>query len=183
MNNNGKIDDGDKTFIGRGYPKLMMGVSLTLGWLGFDFSTNFYGTFGNDVFNTTRQRYAGASGENFPKGVLSEAWHGEGTSNNIPRLFVNDLNQNYNRVSSFYVEDGSYFRCKMMQLGYTIPERLMKGMNLRVYVSAQNLFTITKYSGMDPERPQNDGDAISTGIDWASYPNPRTFLFGLDFKF
>lgn len=183
LNNNGKIDDGDKTFIGRGYPKLMMGVSLTLGWLGFDFSTNFYGTFGNDVFNTTRQRYAGASGENFPKGVLSEAWHGEGTSNNIPRLSVNDLNQNYNRVSSFYVEDGSYFRCKMMQLGYTIPERLMKGMNLRVYVSAQNLFTITKYSGMDPERPQNDGDAISTGIDWASYPNPRTFLFGLDFKF
>ncbi len=183
LNNNGELDDGDKTYIGRGYPKLMMGLTLTLGWRGWDFSTNFYGTFGNDVYNTNRQRYAGAGGENFPSGVLEKAWHGEGTSNNIPRLSVNDLNQNYNRVSSFYVEDGSYFRCKMMQLGYTLPKRIMKGMNLRLYVSAQNLFTITKYSGMDPERPQNDGDAIATGIDWASYPNPRTFLFGLDFKF
>ncbi len=71
----------------------------------------------------------------------------------------------------------------MMQLGYTIPEKLLRGMKLRVYVSAQNLFTISRYSGMDPERPQNDGGAIDTGIDWTSYPNPRTFLFGVDFKF
>ncbi len=116
-------------------------------------------------------------------GVINKAWHGEGTSNDIPRLSVNDLNQNYNRVSSFYVEDGSYLRCKMMQVGYTLPKKLMRGTSLRLYVSAQNLFTITKYSGMDPERPQNDGGAIATGIDWTSYPNPRTFLFGVDFKF
>ena len=96
---------------------------------------------------------------------------------------MNDANQNYNRVSSFYVEDGSYFRCKMMQLGYTIPKNLMGNTSLRVYVSAQNLFTITKYKGLDPERPQTDGGSISTGIDWNSYPNPRTFLLGVDFKF
>ena len=183
LNNNGTIDDGDKTYIGRGYPKLMMGLNLSLAYKDWDFSTNFYGTFGNDVFNTARTRYAGASGENFLGDVLEQAWHGEGTSNNIPGLTATDLNQNYNRVSSFYVEDGSYFRCKMMQIGYTLPAKLTRGTKLRLYISAQNLFTITKYSGMDPERPQNDGDAIATGIDWTSYPNPRTFLFGVDFKF
>lgn len=183
LNHNGTIDDGDKTYIGRGYPKLMMGLNLSLNWRNWDFSTNFYGTFGNDIYNTSRQRYSGASGENFPGDVLSRVWQGEGTSNDIPRLSANDLNQNYNRVSSFYIEDGSYFRCKMMQVGYTLPTRLMRGTSLRVYLSAQNLFTVTKYSGMDPERPQNDGDAIATGIDWDSYPNPRTFLIGVDFKF
>lgn len=183
LNNNGELDDGDKTFIGRGYPKLMLGFNIALNWRNWDFSTNFYGTFGNDIYNTSRQRYSGAGGENFIGGVLGEAWHGEGTSNDIPRLSYTDLNQNYNRVSSFYIEDGSYLRCKMMQLGYTLPSKLVGGTSLRFYVSAQNLFTITKYSGMDPERPQNDGDAIATGIDWNSYPNPRTFLLGVDFKF
>lgn len=183
LNNNGELDDGDKTYIGRGYPKLMLGFNIALNWRDWDFSTNFYGTFGNDIYNTSRERYSGAGGENFMGGVIDKAWHGEGTSNDIPRLSVNDLNQNYNRVSSFYVEDGSYLRCKMMQVGYTLPKNLMRGTSLRLYVSAQNLFTITKYSGMDPERPQNDGGAIATGIDWTSYPNPRTFLFGVDFKF
>lgn len=183
INNNGEIDDEDKTYIGHGYPKLMLGFNLSLNYKNWDFSTNFYGTFGNDVFNTSRSRYSGAGGENFTAGVLEKAWHGEGTSNDIPRLSSTDLNQNYNRVSSFYVEDGSYLRCKMMQIGYTLPTKLTRGTSLRVYFSTQNLFTITKYSGMDPERPQNDGDAIATGIDWTSYPNPRTFLFGVDFKF
>ena len=183
LNNNGEIDDGDKTYIGRGYPKLMLGVNLGFGWRDWDFAANFYGTFGNDIYNTSRQRYSGAGGENFPGDVLDRAWSGAGTSNDIPRLSYTDLNQNYNRVSSFYVEDGSYFRCKMLQIGYTLPKKITKEVSLRFYVSAQNLFTITKYSGMDPERPQTDGDAVATGIDWTSYPNPRTFLFGVDFKF
>ena len=83
------------------------------------------------------------------------------------------------------MEDGSYMRCKLLQLGYTIPKHLLKGMDLRVSFSAQNPFTITGYSGMDPERPQigKDGSVIETGIDNIAYPNPRTFLFGIDFKF
>ncbi len=183
LNNNGELDDGDKTYIGCAYPKLMLGFNISLNWRDWDFSTNFYGTFGNDVFNTTKRRYSGASNDNVWSGAWEKSWHGEGTSNDLPRLSASDPNQNYNRVSSFYVEDGSYLRCKMMQLGYTLPKQIMKGMSLRLYVSAQNLFTITKYTGMDPERPQNDGGAIDTGIDWTSYPNPRTFLFGVDFKF
>ena len=100
-------------------------------------------------------------------------------------MSYNDLNQNYTRVSSFFVEDGSYMRCKLLQVGYTLPKKLLRGTELRLSFSAQNPFTITGYSGMDPERPQigNDGSVIETGIDGIAYPNPRTFLFGIDFKF
>ncbi|MDE6403078.1 MAG: SusC/RagA family TonB-linked outer membrane protein, partial [Muribaculaceae bacterium] len=117
------------------------------------------------------------------RGTLEKAWHFEGQDTDIPRLSYNDLNQNYTRVSSFFVEDGSYFRCKLLTLGYTLPKSIMKDYNLRFYVSAQNLFTITKYTGMDPEVPFQNGSAIATGIDYNNYPNPRTFLIGLDFKF
>ena len=111
------------------------------------------------------------------------------TGNDIPRLSSNDLNLNYSRVSSFYVEDGSYLRCKLLQIGYTLPKQWVGGADLRLSFSAQNPFTITGYSGMDPERPMVDGttdssgSAINTGIDNVAYPNPRTFLFGIDFKF
>ena len=98
-------------------------------------------------------------------------------------MSYNDLNLNYQRVSSFYVEDGSYLRCKLLQIGYTLPKQWVGGANLRISFSAQNPFTITGYSGMDPERPMLDGSVIETGIDNIAYPNPRTFLFGIDFKF
>ena len=95
------------------------------------------------------------------------------------------MNQNYTRVSSFFVEDGSYMRCKLLQVGYTLPKKWLNGTELRLSLSAQNPFTITSYSGMDPERPQigKDGSVIETGIDGIAYPNPRTFLFGIDLKF
>lgn len=183
LNHDGKLTDDDKRFIGNPYPDLMVGFNLGANWKGFDFLANFYGTFGNDIFNLQKQRYSGNSGQNVYRGTLEKVWHGEGTSNDIPRLSYNDLNQNYGRVSSFYVEDGSYFRCKLLTLGYTLPASIMGDFNLRVYFSAQNLFTFTKYDGMDPERPFYDGSSIETGIDRANYPTPKTFLFGVDFKF
>jgi TonB-linked SusC/RagA family outer membrane protein len=183
LNHDGKLDQADKKYIGNPYPDLMLGVNIGLDWKGWDFLANFYGTFGNDVFNLQKTRYSGASGQNVYRGTLNEAWHGEGTSNDIPRLSYNDLNQNYSRVSSFFVEDGSYFRCKLLTLGYTFPEKWMGDFNLRLYFSAQNLFTFTKYKGMDPERPLYDGNVLETGIDRAKYPTPKTFLFGVDFKF
>jgi TonB-linked SusC/RagA family outer membrane protein len=183
LNHDGVLNENDKTYIGNAYPDLMMGVNMGARYKNFDLTANFYGTFGNDIYNTTKGRYSGANGQNVFAGTLDQAWHGEGTSNDIPRLTVSDTNLNYNRVSSFYVEDGSYFRCKLLQLGYTLPKQLMRGTELRFSISAQNLFTITGYSGMDPERPQMGASVIETGIDWISYPNPRTFLFGIDFKF
>lgn len=185
LNHDGKLDENDKTWIGNPYPDLMMGLNLGFKYKNLDFTANFYGTFGNDIYNKTKGMYSGASGQNVWAGTLQKAWHGEGTSNDIPRLSYNDLNLNYTRVSSFFVEDGSYMRCKLLQLGYTIPKKWLGGTELRVSLSAQNPFTITGYSGMDPERPQigKDGSVIETGIDGIAYPNPRTFLLGIDFKF
>ena len=183
LDHNGVLDANDKTYIGNPYPDLMMGLNIGLRYKNIDFAANFYGTFGNDIFNTTRARYSGLDGQNVWAGTLEQAWHGEGTSNDIPRLSANDNNQNYRRVSSFYVEDGSYLRCKLLQIGYTLPKKWVGGSDLRISFSAQNPFTITGYSGMDPERPMADGAAIQTGVDNIAYPNPRTFLFGIDFKF
>ena len=183
LNHDGVLDDNDKTFIGNPYPDLMMGLNLGLRYKNIDFAANFYGTFGNDIFNLTKGLYSGAGGSNVWAGTLEKAWHGEGTSNDIPRLSYSDLNLNYNRVSSFYVEDGSYLRCKLLQVGYTLPKQWIGGYTLRVSFSAQNPFTITGYSGMDPERPALDGSVIETGIDNTAYPNPRTFLFGIDLTF
>ena len=183
LNHDGQLNDDDKTYIGNPYPDLSMGLNMSFWYKGFDLTANFYGTFGNDIFNLQRARYSGASGQNVFRDTLDKVWTGEGTSNEYPRLSYNDLNQNYTRVSSFFVEDGSYFRCKLLTLGYTLPKSIMRDYSLRFYVSAQNVFTITKYTGMDPERPFYDGGAIATGIDYCNYPSPRTFLFGVDFKF
>ena len=183
LNNDGVIDENDKTYIGNPYPDLMIGLNIGASWKNIDFTASFYGTIGNDIFNTTKEYYSGVDGSNVWAGTLSKAWSGEGTSYDIPRLSYSDTNANYSTVSSFYVEDGSYFRCKQLQVGYTFPKRWFAGANVRVSFSAQNLFTITGYSGMDPERPLTDGSVIETGIDNIAYPNPRTFLFGIDVKF
>ncbi len=182
-NHDGKLDENDKAYIGDPYPDLNLGLNMSFWYKNWDLTANFYGTFGNDIFNLQRMRYSGGSGQNVYRGTLDKAWSYEGQNTDIPRLSYNDLNQNYSRVSSFFVEDGSYFRCKLLTVGYTLPKSIMKKYNLRVYASAQNLFTITGYSGMDPEVPFLNGGAIETGIDNNSYPNPRTFLLGIDFKF
>ena len=85
-------------------PDLMMGLNIGMRYKNIDFAANFYGTFGNDIYNVTKGRYSGSGGQNVWAGTLEKAWHGEGTGNDIPRLSSNDLNLNYNRVSSFYVK-------------------------------------------------------------------------------
>ena len=184
LNHDGVINDQDKTYIGNPWPKLMMGLNLNASWKGFDLVAQFYGTFGNDVFNTNWGRYSGDSGQNVYAGAYDAAWHGEGTSNRIPRLSVNDSNMNYTRISDFYVEDGSYLRCKLLQIGYTLPKKWFADkLSARLSFSVQNLFTITNYSGADPEAASMGNGITETGIDWNGYPNPRTFLFGLNLNF
>ena len=160
----------------------MLGFNTRLGYKNFDLVANFYGTFGNDVFNTTKSLYAGTSGSNVYAGTYDKVWREDNTGASIPRLSVNDLNNNYTTVSSFFVEDGSYFRCKLLQLGYTLPKNMIKGLGVRVSLSAQNLFTITNYSGMDPERAAMGG-VTESGVDNIGYPNPRTFLLGVNLNF
>lgn len=182
VNNDGVLDEKDKVYLGSAFPDLMIGFNTRLGYKNFDLVANFYGTVGNDIYNVTRNLYAGTGGANVYAGTFNKAWNGEGTSNFIPRLSVNDTNRNYQRVSSFFVEDGSYFRCKLLQIGYTIPRHLLNGIGARISVSAQNLFTITSYSGVDPERAAA-GSVTESGIDNMGYPNPRTFLVGINLSF
>lgn len=185
LNNDGVLNEKDKKYIGNAFPDLMIGFNTHFTYKNWDLIANFYGTIGNDIYNKTMEMYSGTGGSNVYAGTLDKVWHGEGTSNDIPRLSVNDANNNYKRVSSFFVEDGSYFRCKLLQIGYTLPKSFSRYVGVRVSLSAQNLFTITNYSGMDPERAALSGDAgiIETGIDGVGYPNPRTFLVGLNLTF
>lgn len=184
LNHDGTIDENDKTYIGNPYPDLMIGLNLNASYKGWDFLANFYGTIGNDIFNENIGRYSGVDGQNVYAGTLEKAWHGEGTSNSIPRLSVNDANLNYKRPSTLFVEDGSYFRCKLLQVGYTFPRQWFDNkLTMRVSLSAQNLFTITSYSGEDPETASMGSSATCAGIDYSGYPNPRTFLLGVNLTF
>ena len=140
LNHDGELNDKDKAYIGSAFPDLMVGINARVAWKNIDFVTNFYGTIGNDVFNTTKGRYSGAGGENVYAGAYNSAWHGEGTSYSLPRLSANDSNMNYKRPSTFFVEDGSYLRCKLLQIGYTLPKRWTKNIGLRLSFSAQNPF-------------------------------------------
>ena len=183
LNHDGQLTDADKTFIGSPYPDVMLGLNMSFGWRDFDFIANFYGTFGNDIFNLTKSRYSGTAGANVYAGTIDAVWSESNRNAQYPRLTASDINQNYTRVSSFFVEDGSYFRCKLLTLGYTLPKSITRNTSIRFSVSAQNPFTITKYSGLDPERPMRDGGVLATGIDYNNYQTPKTFLFGIDFKF
>lgn len=184
LNNDGVIDSNDKTHIGNPFPDLMVGLNLNAAYKGFDLVANFYGTFGNDIFNKNIGRYAGTDGQNVYAGTYDKTWRTDNTGAEFPRLSVNDSNMNYKRVSDFFVEDGSYFRCKLLQIGYTLPKLWFNNkLNLRLSFSAQNLFTITNYSGADPEAASMGKSVTEAGIDYTGYPNPRTFLFGLNMSF
>jgi TonB-linked SusC/RagA family outer membrane protein len=183
INHDDVLDENDKTYIGKAFPDLMVGLNTRLAYRGLDLVANFYGTIGNDIYNSAMGGfYAGTEGQNVFADAFNKAWNGEGTSNFYPRFSVNDKNLNYRRVSSFFVENGSYFRCKQLQLGYTLPKHWIEEVGIRISASVQNLFTITNYSGMDPERAAT-GSVVESGIDNLGYPNPRIFLFGLNLTF
>lgn len=181
-NNDGKINEDDRGQIGNPNPKFHYGINVGADWKGFDVSLFFTGVQGNDIFNGTRRYDLPMS--NWGVAAL-DRWHGEGTSNSHPRVTLGDDNQNYSRPSDFYVEDGSFFRLKNLTVGYTLPKNLMERVKIdrvRLYVTAQNLWTITNYTGFDPEMG-SASDAFNQGIDRGIYPQARTFMVGLNVNF
>ena len=178
LDGDGKITDADRTCIGKGTPDFTYGLTLQAGYKGFDFSMLIQGTQGNQVFDCTRR--TDIKSVNLPAYMLNR-WTGAGTSNRYPRFVIGDST---NWVSSdLYVYDASYCRIKNIQLGYTLPEKLTKKVlisNLRVYVAAENLLTLTKYHGFDPEISSG---GTSLGIDYGVYPQARTFTVGVNVKF
>lgn len=178
MNGDGVLDDADRTKIGKGTPDWTYGINLSASWKDFDFSMLIAGAIGNDIFDATRRldlRYV-----NLPAEMMGR-WHGEGTSNVLPRFTWTNNNDNY-RVSDLYIKDGSYMRLKNIQLGYTLPKSWTNKVfisSLRVYVAAENLLTLTGYEGFDPEISYD----ASAGIDRGIYPQARTFTLGVNLNF
>lgn len=177
LDNNGKIDDNDRDFLGSPIPRFTYGFTLNGEYKGFNFSMLFHGVQDVQHFNDLKKIL---NYDTRPFNHTTEMlgyWHGEGTGNSIPRPSFTD--NGGSRISSIFVEDASFFRLKNVELGYSFA-KLLKKINspisdLKIYVSAENLFTVTSYSGLDPESTDL--------IDYGTYPQARSFLFGVNVKF
>ena len=175
VNGDGQITDDDRTDIGNGTPKWTYGLKFDAEWRGFDFSMFWQGVGGAKVFDATVRTDIAST--NYPTWML-QRWTGAGTSNAVPVL---DRTRTLNwEASDMYVFDGSYFRLKNIQLGYTLPRSITQKIRidrLRVYVAAENLFTFTKYHGFDPEISSG---GTSLGVDYGVYPQARTWTIGFN---
>jgi len=177
-NGDGFISDLDKTFLGNNIPKYTFGLTLSLDFKNFDLMAFASGAAGNKIFQGLRR--LDINNSNWQTVALSR-WTGEGTSTTYPRLTSNDTNGNFGNMSDFYLENGDYVRLKVVQLGYSLPAHLVGKISankLRVYISAENLLTLTKYTGYDPEI----GGGVF-GIDKGVYPQARTFILGVQLQF
>ena len=186
VNTNGddKIDTTDKTNIGNPNPDFTYGFSLSASYKAFDFSLMANGIAGNQIVQSYRNQ-AGAYG-NYTSAIL-DRWHGEGSSNTMPR--VTEDNRNFTQFSDLYVQDGDFLRISTVTLGFDLAKMKQSkpffASQFRVYFSVLNLYTFTKYNGMDPEigfGSSNDDQKFSSGVDVGYYPRPRTFMLGLNIK-
>jgi len=182
QNGDGKItfgDDSDRTDLGSPIPDFTFGLNLNGRYKGFDISANFYAAIGQEIIRNFErsQPYANQLGYNL------ERWAGQGTSNEIPSVTTGSTRNT--EFSDFYVEDGSFLRLRNLQVGYTLPRKLLEKINvsyLRVYVSANNLWTLTGYSGFDPDIG-SFGGPLSAGVDYGFYPQATTIMGGFNIQF
>jgi hypothetical protein len=187
LNGDGKIDDADRGIIASPQPKATIGLNLGVNYKAFDFTMFLYGSFGNKIYNYNRLfTHFGFFNSNVAKEVLTNSWSSDHPEHTLPII---DPNDSFSLSSStFYVEDGSYIRAQNMTLGYTFPK--IKGIQkLRLYLQGQNMFTITKYSGIDPALSNvNPGNNSANnngwmGFDFGNYPSSRTYMVGANLTF
>jgi TonB-dependent starch-binding outer membrane protein SusC len=188
INGDGIIDANDRTFIGSPFPDYVFGMTFNFSYGIFDLNIFLQGTQGNEVYNHLARLTSVAGKDNLNISML-DRWTGEGTSNTVPRLVAADNNNN-TRISSRYIEDGSYLRIKNVQLGVNLPQRLTQRIglsNLKVYAAAHNLFTFTKYTGMDPEISMDNRfyatNPLVQGVDRGNYPAAQTIITGIEISF
>jgi len=175
-----KITEDDKVKIGKGMPDWTFGFNLGAEWKGLDLTMFFQGTQGNDIFDFSQR--TDISTMNRPSWLMGR-WTGEGTSNSLPRMTAANPNSNW-RSSDLYIKDGSYLRLKTIQLGYTLPDKIMQKIamqHLRLFVTADNLLTFTKYTGFDPEVASHE--YFNIGVDKGNYPQSRVFSVGANITF
>ncbi|MEM7297230.1 MAG: SusC/RagA family TonB-linked outer membrane protein, partial [Bacteroidota bacterium] len=198
LNGDGEITGDDRTTIGSPIPDFFGSINMNFSYKAFDVAFNFYGTYGNDILNLVKRELESASGygnnasfSNVSTEYYNNRWNGEGSTNEFARALIDDNAVQNNRASSYFVEDGSYFRLRNVTIGYSLPPNLISKIGLgsvRFYASLQNVFTITNYSGSDPEIGQNSdingNNSVTTrGIDAGAYPLSKSYTFGLNLKF
>ena len=192
-NPDGKIDDADKTYIGNPWPKCIYGININLAYKGFDLKAYFQGQAGVDLFNSTKGiRQSFYADWNTTSDIFGTSKFGNSDITGLPSVFqksstdeiLRDPNGNYKNVSSFFVENGAYVKLKDLQLGYTLPASVSDRLGIgatRIFVAGSNLFTITKYSGLDPEL---GGEVKGRGIETEGlYPQTRFISMGVNLKF
>jgi TonB-linked SusC/RagA family outer membrane protein len=184
VNGDDKIDSSDKTNIGKPNPDFTYGFSVSASYKAFDFSLNANGVAGNEIVQSYRNQ-SGAYG-NYTSAIL-DRWHGEGSSNTVPR--VTEDNRNFTQFSDLYIQKGDFLRINTVTLGFDLAKMKQSkpffASQFRLYFSVLNLYTFTKYNGMDPEigfGSSNDDQKFSSGVDVGYYPRPRTFMLGLNVK-
>jgi hypothetical protein len=192
MNKDGVIDVNDRVFLGSYLPDFTYALNLGANYKNFDANIFFQGVQGSQIFNATRVITEGMVRFFNAGTAVLRAWTPTNANTDIPRAILGDPNQNA-RPSTRFLEDGSYLRLKNIMLGYTVPSKSLQSLtkgavsSFRVYVSAQNLFTISDYSGFDPEvgnrTPFGNNIALTNGIDFAVYPQPKSYLVGIQVNF
>jgi TonB-linked SusC/RagA family outer membrane protein len=184
-NNDGTIDANDRKIIGNPNPKFTCGINLALTWKNFDVTTFLYGSYGNDIFNWNKwwiDFWPSFAGQKSTR-LLYDSWTSTRTNTNVPKATNTNSFSYAQEVTSYFIEKGNFLKMKNLQIGYTIPESIMtkvKIQSLRIYLQAINLFTITKYSGLDPELGGSD---TNFGIDAGNYPLVKQYLVGLNVNF
>lgn len=177
LNGDGTINNNDRFFAGSAYPDFSYGLSFNANYKNFDINIFAQGVQGNKLFNALKRTTYSASGPSYNKltGIL-DAWSPENPNGKVPIISTTDANGNFN-ASDFYVENGSYLRIRSVTLGYSLPKNLtskLKTGAVRLYATANNLFTITRYTGFDPEIGMDNN-----GLDAGRYPQARSFILGL----
>ncbi|WP_223308430.1 SusC/RagA family TonB-linked outer membrane protein [Maribacter polysiphoniae] len=190
INGDGTIDDDDRTFIGSPHPDFTYGVNLTAGYKNFDLSAFFQGSQGNEIFNNDRVYTDYPSFFNANRSVrVLDSWTPDNQNTSMPAL-SQSITNNETTATSFFVEDGSYMRLKNLQIGYSFDDKVAKMMGMdsvRFYLQGTNLFTITDYTGVDPElQPRyEDGriDNLTIGVSDNNYPLASIYSLGVNLKF
>lgn len=185
LNNDGVVNDLDQTFIGSPHPDFTLNLTNEINFKGFDFNFFFQGVFGNEILNLVRRNIEGMAGLSNQSVQVFDRFRPEAPSNTVPRGTGPDPNAN-RRISTRFIEDGSFVRLRNISLGYNFPKNWLQRahiQNLRIYLSAQNVYTWTDFSGYDPEIGSFNQNPLVNGVENGRYPISRSYTLGLNVNF
>ncbi len=184
VSEDGKITDADKVLIGNPWPKWVYGLNIAAAYRGFDLTVFIQGVKGNDLYNKQKRYYTTFIGDQTPTKAVLDSWTADNPDTDIPRLNYKDPNRNFSRSSTFFVEKGDYLRLKNVQIGYTLPLNIQSNLHMnkiRIYIAAQNILTLTKYTGLDPEF--STGNNTQRNEDNGLFPQNKLYQIGFQLEF